>query len=60
VKAIKSGARGYEKDEKHPTIFHELLEGNLSAIKKSVARLVQEAQTHHQRRHGDHPRGVCR
>jgi hypothetical protein len=44
VKAVKSGARGYEKDEEHPTIFHELLEGNLPPAEKSVARLVQEAQ----------------
>jgi len=44
IKAIKNGSRDLPTKTSHPTLFHELLQGNVPASEKSVNRLVQEAQ----------------
>jgi cytochrome P450 len=42
IKAIKCGQKDKFAEKANPTIFHELLEGDLPASEKSVERLVQE------------------
>lgn len=44
IKAIKNGSRDPSTKTSHPTLFHELLQGDVPATEKSVNRLVQEAQ----------------
>ncbi|TVY14448.1 Cyrochrome P450 monooxygenase [Lachnellula arida] len=44
IKAIKNGSCDPSATTSHPTLFHELLEGDIPASEKSIGRLVQEAQ----------------
>ncbi|KAF4630224.1 hypothetical protein G7Y89_g7918 [Cudoniella acicularis] len=44
IKAIKNDLRDPSAETSHPTLFHELLQGDVPAREKSVNRLVQEAQ----------------
>lgn len=44
INAIKYGKRDFSVETNHPTLFHELLQGDVPSSEKSVKRLVQEAQ----------------
>ncbi|TVY92481.1 Cyrochrome P450 monooxygenase [Lachnellula willkommii] len=44
IKAIKNGSCDPSATTSHPTLFHELLEGDVPASEKNIDRLVQEAQ----------------
>lgn len=44
IRGIKNGSCDLSTKTSHPTLFHELLQGDVPASEKSVNRLVQEAQ----------------